>query len=717
MESKVNSAKKRFDFVRKPEKQAMLSICVDQKEEGKIPSRIFGNFLEHLGFTVQGGLLAQFLLNPAMAANHNLTEQQRNMLLNNGKIVEDFHRIKDSETDKYKEWSPEIGCTGFGTLVLDDQTEYGIPLPWKVIPHTAGKGNEKGRIGHSVRLDLTDAEVSLRQGIFPPFHREKSYNGHIWIKAVGQGDISVEFRRRGNAIKESDREEVIARTDLTWPSDRWEKISFSLVIPEGILDRYEPIDFSITAKGNGRIWVDRAVLLPDDHIDGFDPDIVEEARRLAPPILRGPGGNFVSGYHFWNGIGDIDYRQTFPNPAWGGIEDNFFGIDEFLRFCQLIGAEPHICVNMGDGAAEEAAAWVEYVNGSTDSLWGKKRAKNGHPEPYNVKIWEVGNEIYGEWQIGHCGAEENARRYKEWSEAMKAVDPSIELLATGSPFDAVESHHHWHETLLDEGGKYLECITLHALPNNNRQLGDNKNIDNIWLSLMAHTTRWENMDIPRLLQLIDSKGHGGKVDLAITEWGILGQPNLPVVNNLGGAVYAGLFFNMMIRMKEHIRLANATAILHGGCIRKTGPFIYLDPQVEIIKRYTKLAGGHLIPVSYEGEGYDVEMGVFMAPQVKDVPYLDSLCVYKEGTISLAIVNRHPFEAIPLEISLNELKEINLMRSEEMTSEGLADANTPLMPDRVKFVNKDVEYDIANNKVKLNTSPRSVTWLEFRTCEK
>jgi hypothetical protein len=142
-------------------------------------------------------------------------------------------------------------------------------------------------------------------------------------------------------------------------------------------------------------------------------------------------------------------------------------------------------------------------------------------------------------------------------------------------------------------------------------------------------------------------------------------------------------------MKEHIRVANATAILHGGCIRKAGPFIYLDPQVEVIKRYSRLAGGHLIPISCEGSGYDVEEGIFMAPQVEDVPYVDSLCVEKEDKITLAIVNRHPLEKIPL-----------------------AEGNTPFMPHRVKFVNKDVEYNADNNVMRFDLSPHSITWLEL-----
>jgi alpha-L-arabinofuranosidase len=217
--------------------------------------------------------------------------------------------------------------------------------------------------------------------------------------------------------------------------------------------------------------------------------------------------------------------------------------------------------------------------------------------------------------------------------------------------------------------------------------------------------------------MIDSKKAGRNIDLAITEWGILGNLDGPHVINLGGAVYAGLFYNMVIRLKEYIRVTNATAIFHGGCIQKAGPFIYADPQVEVIRRYSQLAGGSLIPVSYEGPGYDVEMGIFFAPHTDDVPYLDSICVCRQdGVVVLVIINRHPEQTIPLQIDVGKLKGMKLSSYEEMNGESLIDTNTPLMPDKVKFAQKSIKNSIGN-LLHLDIRAHSITWLEFIKDEK
>ena len=440
--------------------------------------------------------------------------------------------------------------------------------------------------------------------------------------------------------------------------------------------------------------------------------MLELCRRLAPPTLRGPGGNFVSGYHFWHGVGPWDRRQTFANPAWNGIDDNFFGVDEFLRLCAEIDSEPHICVNMGDGNAYEAADWVEYVNGDPSSRWGAQRAENGHAEPYEVSLWEVGNEIYGAWQIGHCGAEENARRYREWAAAMRVVDPSIELLATGSCFDFVEPEHNWHRILLEGGGDTLESIALHALPSNMHGFSDRTPGDQMWRALMAHTVRWEQVDLPNLMALAEEVRPGNQIDVGITEWGILGRTDRPQVGNLGGAIYAGLFLNMSIRLKEWIRVNNATALFHGGCLRKAGPFLYYDPQVEVIQRYTKLAGGQLLPLTLHGTGYDVGHGARTAPSVTDVPFIDAVAVRtRDGAVEMPIVSRHLTKAVTLTVETGGALG-TLASCEVMTADGPTRTNTPLAQQQVTFVAQPLPSQ-ENGQVRVEIPPRSITWLRWQ----
>ena len=149
---------------------------------------------------------------------------------------------------------------------------------------------------------------------------------------------------------------------------------------------------------------------PRSDDQGFRTDVIEAVKALKPPLLRWPGGNFVSGYHFTDGIGPKDQRPRRTELAWHTEESNRFGTDEFMRYCELVDAEPYLCVNMGTGTMDEAAAWVEYCNGTGDTYWANQRRANGHEAPYGVKLWGLGNEMYGPWQIGQLSAPRTTSR-------------------------------------------------------------------------------------------------------------------------------------------------------------------------------------------------------------------------------------------------------------------------------------------------------------------
>jgi alpha-N-arabinofuranosidase len=164
---------------------------------------------------------------------------------------------------------------------------------------------------------------------------------------------------------------------------------------------------------------------------GFRTDVLDAARALRVPILRWPGGNFVSGYHWTDGIGPLDQRPRRIELAWHGEEPNQFGTDEFIEYCRVLGADPYICVNMGSGSMDEAQAWVEYCNGVGNTYWANLRRANGHPEPYGVRYWGLGNEMYGAWQIGTSSAEDYVKKARNFAAVMKLTDPSIQLISCG----------------------------------------------------------------------------------------------------------------------------------------------------------------------------------------------------------------------------------------------------------------------------------------------
>jgi alpha-N-arabinofuranosidase len=191
--------------------------------------------------------------------------------------------------------------------------------------------------------------------------------------------------------------------------------------------------FEIVSKGTGKLWVATASLMPADNIKGWRKDTVEMLKKLNSPVYRWPGGNFVSGYNWRDGIGETDRRPTRKNPAWTGLEYNDVGIHEFMDLCDILGTEPYIAVNTGLGTVEETAQEVEYVNGSVDTPLGKLRAENGHPEPYKCKWWGVGNEMFGNWQLGHMPQKDYIIKHNKVADAMWAMDKSITLIGWGTP--------------------------------------------------------------------------------------------------------------------------------------------------------------------------------------------------------------------------------------------------------------------------------------------
>jgi alpha-N-arabinofuranosidase len=194
----------------------------------------------------------------------------------------------------------------------------------------------------------------------------------------------------------------------------------------------------IAGTGKGAFHVGTASLMPADNVQGFHAGMIKHFKEAGFGMAKWPGGNFVSGYDWHDGLGDPDKRPPRVAPMWSGmVESNDVGIYEFVAFCRLLGAEPYVAVNSGFGEARVAAEEVEYANGSTDTPMGKLRAANGHPEPFNIRLWCIGNEMYGPWQYGQMSLEQYAVKHNYFVEAMRNVDPKIKVaLAAASPCES-----------------------------------------------------------------------------------------------------------------------------------------------------------------------------------------------------------------------------------------------------------------------------------------
>jgi alpha-N-arabinofuranosidase len=188
----------------------------------------------------------------------------------------------------------------------------------------------------------------------------------------------------------------------------------------------------VTSAGKEAFLVGTLSLMPEDNVDGFRPDVLKVLKDLDSPVYRWPGGNFVSGYNWSEGLGDPDRRPPRKNPAWLGVEHNDVGIHEFLNFCRLLATDPYISVNSGQGDETQAADEVEYANGAPETAMGRLRAANGRPQPWGVKFWSIGNEMYGSWQLGAMPLADYTLKHARFAAAMRAKDPSIRLVAVGA---------------------------------------------------------------------------------------------------------------------------------------------------------------------------------------------------------------------------------------------------------------------------------------------
>jgi alpha-N-arabinofuranosidase len=249
----------------------------------------------------------------------------------------------------------------------------------------------------------------------------KKYTGRIYLRGTSGSKVKVALIWGAG---DGDRQ-TITIPELT---SQYKKFPLSFTAEAdtatGIIE--------ITGTGAGNFHVGTLSLMPMDNVQGFRPDTIALLRDLHAGMWRMPGGNFISDWDWHNSIGDIDKRPPVFDDAWHAMQTNDLGMDELMTLCKLIGVDPYITVNAGFGDSHSAAEEVEYLNGSINTHMGAERAKNGHPEPYRVKFWNIGNEPYGSWQHGHTDLKFFVLKHNEFAKAMRAVDPSITLLASGS---------------------------------------------------------------------------------------------------------------------------------------------------------------------------------------------------------------------------------------------------------------------------------------------
>ena len=368
------------------------AVTVDLAEKKEPMSEyIYGQFIEHLGRCIYGGIWAEMLEDRKFW--YSPGDRESPWQVRGKRELFSVDRVNPFTGDK----TPVLGVDGSGAAVMQQS-------------------------GLGLKPDL-------------------AYNGRVILRATpGVTAVKVTL-----AWREESRTVTIDKPGTTYTA-------YPIEFRSGELTHNASL--TIEPEGNGKVWVGTASLMPSDNIEGFRSDVMALLKELNASVYRWPGGNFVSGYNWKDGIGDRDRRPPRKNPAWQGVEHNDVGIHEFMDFCRILGTEPYIAVNAGLGDSRMAREEVEYCNGSAVTPMGKLRAANGSPEPWKVKWWSIGNEMYGDWQLGHMSTDEFVKKHNAFADAMRGADPDIKLIAVGELGD-------WDRMVLANCSESMDLISEH----------------------------------------------------------------------------------------------------------------------------------------------------------------------------------------------------------------------------------------------------------------
>ena len=413
---------------------------------------------------------------------------------------------------------------------------------------------------------------------------------------------------------------------------------------------------------------------------GLRTDVLEAMRRIQVPVLRWPGGCFVSSYHWKDAVGEK--RTPLFDKAWRVEDPNTFGTDEYIDMCRKIGCEPYICTNAGTGTPEEMSDWVEYCNLPYEGQYAKWRIENGYERPHKVKYWSIGNENYGSWEIGAKSAEEWARLVKESAKMIKHVDPQTELTA------AALTDLHWNIGLLESCGDFLDWISIHEYWDGIQQTNDYATYEQV----VAYTDHIGH-SIDDVRGLLTAMKLEKKIKIAFDEWNLRGwyHPNVHTIRQgvtkeeylyprdknddntkytMADAVFTACFLNEMNRNCDIVGMANFAPIVNTrGCIFTYPEGIVLRSTYYVFDLYVNLLGDVVhdcwaeeVPVgsvtAKSGERVDVELidaivtsfsdkaGCAVAAVNKDGEKNRSICldVEAEGSVRIHTLNGDSTEA-------------------------------------------------------------------------
>jgi alpha-N-arabinofuranosidase len=434
---------------------------------------------------------------------------------------------------------------------------------------------------------------------------------------------------------------------------------------------------------------------------GFRTDVVREIKTLDVPIVRYPGGNFVSGYNWLDGVGPKAQRPTVLDRAWNSLETNQFGTNDFIDWCRLVGTEPLLGMNFGTGTAETAVAYVEYCNLERGTKWSDLRRSHGYEQPHNVRYWCLGNEMDGPWQIGQMQAREYGRKARDVAKQVRVIDNGVQLIACGSSSTGMPTYLVWDREVLEECYDQVDGISLHAYYGNTRALTGNSTARYLAMNLdMDRQIR----EIAAVCDYVQAMRRSSKrLWLSFDEWNVwyrarsgpatdgrrAAAPNLlEEVYDLEDALLVGGFVNTLLRNSGRVRV---------GCLAQLvnviAPLVTSDAGVlrqSIYYPYAwalQYARGQVLDLRVESQTYPIASGGLQADFARDeqVPYVDVVATQdpQNRQACVLMLNRDLDGERELQLEWRDATPTRVLTCETLTGPDLQAFNTFEQPRRVR----------------------------------
>ncbi|MEQ8675413.1 MAG: alpha-L-arabinofuranosidase C-terminal domain-containing protein [Aggregatilineales bacterium] len=584
---------------------------------GEVHDYLYGANLEHIGQSIYGGVWAEMLRDRKFAGNDHMYTD----------VSEGLHNVH-----------PGIG----------------VVVPWEAV----NPDYEKVLFVHDNTTFYTGRQsqrITLRQSDGQAHGIQQA---GLYVQAGHAYEVRVVLKGEGQTVTVSlgDGEWTIDAVANDWTTYE-HTFTLNSTHPNGALQ--------ITISDTGNLWVGCASVMPSDHQKGFRADVIDALKDWTPTFLRWPGGNFVSAYHWQDGIGDRDKRPAYLDPAWWLWESHDVGMDEFIDLCRLVGSEPILTINMGDGTIEEAVAWVEYCNGDASTKFGAMRIANGQPDPYNVKVWFVGNEQFGNWQVGHVDAETYARMYLQFARAMREVDPTLTLIAVGVPTDV---YGHWNELVLKIAGEDMDQFSVHYYSIRTEKWETPPPREMMFLPKIAAAHEVSQM-LDDTLAIMDASS-SKPIPIAFDEWntyyGAKG-PGYIDDYNLADALYTAGLMNACIQRCDRIKMSAIYNLINvmgsylvyplyeweavnlgrgGGWVpvslgdSPVAPSVVKMPSTLVMELMTKYRGKHAVHCAVDSPTFS-SPAIGNQPAFDAVPMIDASATLDRdtNTLYLALVNR------------------------------------------------------------------------------